>query len=372
MLKKNISWGDDIDCYEQRWQYFCGRVFYSKLLCCSVLFLSVFYSFPSWGAYTSYYRDEQTKTIDMNFGDKSLTLAENVPGGIFDGAANVNIGGNKYKTICTNGTNPKGQSVNTTGQYLYPSNGQSGSYTLVSLSDNLSAGISYYFGGETHYFPFTNAVEGAGAANYCDQVVSHSGNANYLLRLVVKKTFIGMSSFNQIIARRCAGSDDDTCSKYAEAWQYLRVVGSVTVPQTCEIQPGSVFEINLGDIAQRDIVAGGIGNRPKGFINRPLTVKVACSGGVEADALLNVRLEGTAAVGHPQALASDNPDVGVVITKSDGSTVLKPNDINSVIPMQLSNGQGSVVIQSYPISLTGNAPEVGLFTTLAYLRFDFT
>ncbi|WP_234262401.1 fimbrial protein [Klebsiella aerogenes] len=317
---------------------------------------------------SSYWRVEGINPWYLDYGDINMNGSTNVAGGYKD-ITGSGIGG-PFKSVCPDlpdGDAP--HSVWMWAEYFDPIVSVSGAYSLVKMNDYMNAGLSYEFQGSYH-FPVSH-VQIAPFGIECGQEEVH-GSTSYSARIQITKPFIGSMSFNAILGRQCQGSEDGACTQHAEAWQSIGIRGNIIVPQSCNIVPGSTFDIDLGQISQKTFVQGGAGNRPTGFINRPLTVKVQCSGGVQTDALLKVRLEGAAASGYPQALTSDNPDIGVVITKPDGSTVLMPNDINSVIPMQLQDGQGNVVIQAYPISLTGKTPTVGVFTTMANLRFDFT
>ncbi|WP_234262400.1 fimbrial protein [Klebsiella aerogenes] len=313
-----------------------------------------------------YYRVESTNPAIVDFGTVTMSASNNQPGQYIDDSASDT--GGHYTAVCVDNSGGDKGDLYQTSEYLYPVVGTSGSYTLVQLNEYLNAGIAYYYR-KYHYFPSASSLIATNQP--CSQSMDHSPVA-YYARIQVRKPFIGNMDFNMVVGRQCQGSAGQECTRHTEAWQNVQIRGNIVVPQTCDIVPGSTFDVDLGQISQKAFVQGGTGNRPTGFTNRPLTVKVQCSGGVEANAIINVRLEGATASGHPQALASDNPDVGVVITKSDGSTVLVPNDLNSIIPMPLQDGQGSAVIQAYPVSLTGQAPAVGVFTTLANLRFDFS
>ncbi|MCU6317029.1 fimbrial protein [Klebsiella aerogenes] len=312
---------------------------------------------------SSFYRVEATNPDYVSFGNINLSGSNNKIGQIVDGEGSDT--GGAYSTVClqNNGNAPLYQ----TSEYFSPVVAISDSYNLVQVNDYLNAGIAYSSGG-IFYFP-NDSTRIADSISCTDK-----GNhlpSSYLARLQIRKPFIGNMDFDIAIGRQCQGTQDKVCTQHADAWQTIAIRGSVTVPQTCDVIPGSVFDIDLGQIGQSAFIKGGAGNKPAGFNDRPLTIKVQCSGGVEADALINVRLEGAEAANYPHALASDNTDVGVVVTKNDG-TVLVPNDESSVIPMQLEEGRGDVVIHAYPISLTGAAPAIGQFTTLAYLRFDFS
>ena len=80
---------------------------------------------------------------------------------------------------------------------------------------------------------------------------------------------------------------------------------------------------------------------------------------------------GTSDPRYPEALASDNPDIAVVVT-SEQDNILKPNVFSSSAPFTTDEaGKANVTLKAYPISTTGNSPELGVFTALALLRVDF-
>jgi P pilus assembly protein, pilin FimA len=303
--------------------------------------------------------------------NKTLTAAQNSTGATTEG--NVSSSGS-YKNICIDSDGNSLDGV----EYIYadtllPIVINTSTFKYVKASnDYLYFGASRALNGTTHYFPTNGKEKWVTDYGHTCNVTSRSVSQQRV-SVYVAKPFIGSMTINEKrMFRVSIGAGPAFTGAQDQTSYYVDFSGSITVPQSCEVQPGNTFEIDLGDIPQNAFVRGGAGNRPAGFTSRPLTAKVQCSGGVQADALINVRLEGPAAANYPQALTSDNADIGVVITKADGSTILMPNDLNSIIPMPLTTGQGTVTIQAYPISLTGKTPAVGLFTSLAYLRFDFS
>jgi hypothetical protein len=65
---------------------------------------------------------------------------------------------------------------------------------------------------------------------------------------------------------------------------------------------------------------------------------------------------------------SDNPDVGFIIANESG-TPLTPNNLTSKIPFRLDDSaQAQVGIRVWPVSVTGNKPAEGRFTSRGYLR----
>jgi type 1 fimbria pilin len=69
------------------------------------------------------------------------------------------------------------------------------------------------------------------------------------------------------------------------------------------------------------------------------------------------------------ALVSDNPDVGFVVANESG-TPLTPNNLTSKIPFRLDDSaQAQVGIRAWPVSMTGNKPAEGRFTSRGYLAW---
>ncbi|MFE1282725.1 fimbrial protein BcfD [Klebsiella aerogenes] len=192
-------------------------------------------------------------------------------------------------------------------------------------------------------------------------------DSNLVFQLKVVKPFIGTvniepkTMFNVYVTT----TGDDPLSTVVYSIVYS---GSVTVPQSCEINAGQTILVDFGSL-----YSGGfnrVGEKPTGVRNKRFTVPVKCSG-VDSQVSLSLRLIATADSHLSQAIATDNPDVGVVVESSDG-TVLTPNDASSVEPFTTDeNGQATLSLQAYPVSTTGQTPAEGAFTALANLRVDF-
>lgn len=104
--------------------------------------------------------------------------------------------------------------------------------------------------------------------------------------------------------------------------------------------------------------------------DKSFNVPIKCTN-VDGTANLALRVTATPASGNANAIASNNADVGVVVTSEQG-TVLTPNNSSSAVPFNVdSSGNASVTLKAYPISTTGKQPKEGLFTALATLVIDF-
>lgn len=63
--------------------------------------------------------------------------------------------------------------------------------------------------------------------------------------------------------------------------------------------------------------------------------------------------------------------MAVIVTSPQGE-ILRPNVFSSSVPFTTdTSGRADVTLQAYPISTTGQSPELGVLRALALLRIDF-
>lgn len=192
-----------------------------------------------------------------------------------------------------------------------------------------------------------------------------SGGGAGIAQLIVRKKIIGTVVAPNILFYQ-KGVNTYQGESYRVPEIQLKFYGTISVPQNCELDAGEVINIDLGDVwsGKFDIK----GQKAKGFSPVTRSIAVKCSGGVDANANLTVRFQSTPDSNVSNAIKTDNPDVGIMITDQNGR-VVTPNA--GVIPFQLNNSQATYTFQTYPVSTTGNPPTEGRFTALAYMRVDF-
>jgi minor fimbrial subunit len=143
--------------------------------------------------------------------------------------------------------------------------------------------------------------------------------------------------------------------------------GSVSVPQSCKIGTGDFLEIKFGEIPAYAFSQAGPGNKPNNVNKQTHTLAIQCTN-INAQAILTLRLEAEKATGD--MMVSDNPDIGFKLSDQNDK-VLIPNNMNSVIPFNILQQPANVIIKSWPVSITGNTPQIGPFKSRGYLRVDF-
>lgn len=192
-------------------------------------------------------------------------------------------------------------------------------------------------------------------------------DSNLLFQIKIVKSFIGtvVIPTKNMFSVYVTTTHNDPLSQVVYNITYS---GSVTVPQSCEINAGQTILVDFGTLN-----SGGFkhaGEKPEGARTKTFNVPVKCNG-TDSQVNLSMRVQATPDSHFSQSIASDNPDVGVVVTNNQG-TILTPNDAASAVPFTTDiSGNANILLQAYPVSTTGETPEEGTFTSLANLRVDF-
>lgn len=240
---------------------------------------------------------------------------------------------------------------------------------LTIWSAKRSAWLSLPFG------PVSNDTGTDKTKYYCNANNSlyiggtHSGSKAQISFEVVKP-FIGGTYIINAVAGSLywtIGDGSQTAHGGIAGNNYV-VNGTITVPQNCVINAGTVISVDFGSLYSGDFKVAG--QKPDDSPIKTFNVPIKCTN-IAAPANLTLRVQATADTHYQPAIASDNPDVGVVVTNDQG-TILNPNDTSSVVPFRTdSSGNANISLKAYPVSTTGKTPKEGIFTALAYLRVDF-
>jgi len=221
-------------------------------------------------------------------------------------------------------------------------------------------------GSVSQYFPVPFVSKSNKDAPINDNDTWTSGGRGKI-SLLIRRAFVGFSSFSKVVMHSQISTDPNT----GNAGPYVSEViisGGVTVPQSCQLDAGQTVTIGFGDIGASAFPQAGVGNRPAGVNPKTRTIAIKCKN-IDAQAVLSLRLEANNVSGN--AIISDNPDLGFVVADSK-QTPLTPNMIDSKIKFQLDdNASACVPISAWPVSVTGNKPAEGSFTSEGYLRVDF-
>jgi minor fimbrial subunit len=242
-----------------------------------------------------------------------------------------------------------------------------GKYQFYKLNEYLSAAMKISDSWAGDFYPPVDYVQMGTdkcVSRGCDFPINDS---NLTFKVKVLTPFVGSVVIPPKVMFNVYVSTTDTDSFDSILYQ-INYSGSITVPQSCEINAGTVVTIDFGDIGASLFSNAGAGNKPTGVNAQSRTFGIKCKN-IDAEATLSMRLESEQSSGN--AMVSDNPDLGFVVADSKNNPLV-PNDINSHFKFKLDeNAESSVGITAWPVSITGKKPKEGTFTSEGYLRVDF-
>ncbi|QLO36030.1 fimbrial protein [Klebsiella sp. RHBSTW-00484] len=146
----------------------------------------------------------------------------------------------------------------------------------------------------------------------------------------------------------------------------ISMSGSVTVPQSCEINTGQPINVDFGDIAANNFKT--VNQMPTGFTPHTVNMTIACTN-ISAGVKVSLSFQGSADSHDNSALATTNSDIAVRIENITG---VKIPMISGLLPvnMNYTNQTGDTTMKIYPINTTGNLPAGGGFTATATIQAE--
>lgn len=276
----------------------------------------------------------------------------------------------KSQWVGVNAVCPKGTSGNTTKRsYVtdFPITSTIDGYNYLKLNEYLDGAMKITDSYSGVFYPPQNFIQMGSHPNVSKNQPFGVKDSNLVFRLKVTRRFINMVEIPRQTMFRVyvttTSSDPLTTPVYTISYS-----GTIQVPQSCAINAGQVVEFDFGDIGASQFSQAGAGNRPQNVSPKTQTIAIKCTN-VEANAYLTMRVETEKVSGN--ALVSDNPDLGFIVA-STNNTPLTPNNLASKIPFRLDDNASAVIgITAWPVSVTGNKPSEGRFTSRGYLRVDY-
>lgn len=304
---------------------------------------------------------------NASFGTINVTnSANNRAGYTIPNAYTWNLGGDYYPICSCSGTYTAVYYTTKTNLAI----GHYGGIQFYKVNDYLEVATDVYVGGNVMSYintPLNKVSNYSPSATACNNPTNFNTGSKGHLTLYITKPFISNSSFSvTVFSLYGTTNPGDALGPYPMTEVHLS--GSVVVPQNCTINAGQVITVDFGTMLSSSFKTAG--EKPTGMTDKTFNVPIKCAN-VDGAANLALRVAATPASGNANAIASNNADVGVVVTSEQGN-VLTPNNKSSVVPFNVdSSGNASVTLKAYPISTTGKQPKEGLFTALATLVIDF-
>lgn len=278
----------------------------------------------------------------------------------------------KSQWVGVNAVCPKGTSGTTTKRsYVtdFPITSTIDNYKYLKLNDYLDGAMKITDSAAGVFYPPQSYIQMGSHPNVAKNQPFPVKDSNLVFRLKVTRRFINMVEIPRETMFRVyvttTTSDPLNTPVYTISYS-----GTIQVPQSCAINAGQVVEFDFGDIGASLFSDAGAGNRPQKISPQSKTIAIKCTN-VEANAYLTMRIEADGDKVQGNALVSDNKDLGFVVANDSGAP-LTPNSLTSKIPFRLDDSaQAQVGIRVWPVSITGNKPAEGRFTSRGYLRVDY-
>lgn len=252
------------------------------------------------------------------------------------------------------------------GEYLAPANLYGSGY-FIRVNDNidLAAAINIANVGDVQV-PFTDTWNKKN--NGCSLNSFTTGQSGSLT-FRISKPFLGQMVIPQMAVAAIYGTVRP--GQYSsEPMAKVFVGGTVTVPQSCEINAGEVISVNFGTIFASNFTTRG--HKPDGFVDKKTAIAYICKN-ISDGVVLTMTFSGAPADGMPEALATNNPDVGVLI-KNDSEQVIPVNTGEEPMPLDpstdISRRTGTVDILTAPVNLSGKTPQNGVFSGSASITVN--
>ncbi|MEN0614294.1 fimbrial protein [Klebsiella indica] len=191
-----------------------------------------------------------------------------------------------------------------------------------------------------------------------------AGSRGYI-SLYFTRPFVGQVTIPQTVVLNVYGSTKSGSYSSIPMTQ-ISMSGTVTVPQSCEINTGQPIHVDFGDIAANNFKTAG--QMPTGFTPHTVNMTLACTN-ISNKVKIALSFQGAADNHDNSALATSNNDIGVRIENITGTKIPV---LSGLLPVNMNYSAqiGETTMKIYPINTTGNLPAGGGFTATATIQAE--
>jgi len=291
--------------------------------------------------------------------------SQNTTGRIINEAYSWNLGSNYNVTCsCPAGTSYSPGYVTT----RVPDTGlaySDGTLNFYNISDTLAVASAVWIQGNVRRnvaTPFASVSNDT--ASPCSRGVFATGSRG-AVSLYFKRPFVGVQTIPRTkVVDVYIATDPSTQSTTPVSTVWMS--GTVTVPQSCEINGGGVITVPFGNVLSGDISTKG--EMAKNFTPKKVDLNVACTN-ISEGVKVSLSFQGTPDANDPTALSTTNADVGVRIQDPNGATVAPLNG-RLPIAMDYTAQAGTSSINLFPFNTSGKEPDLGDFSATATIRAE--
>lgn len=343
-----------------------------KPLLITTIFLSLFYSLPSFAAPCTYYSGDREFYADIS---NQFTTANNKVGAVVEISKGFT---NQVYITCPPFSdpvhNPGKDTTWRSYETTFPIVETLDSYKYIKVNEYLLVGTSISDPVIGNFYPPQKDV-GPLCCNtdIGKQLPVAVRDRNFKLRFKVIKPFINFVYIPRTILYNVYTNTGPNQPSSSIVYS-ISYSGSISVPQNCIINTDQVIQFNFDKIGAQLFSKAGAGNKPDFVNEQTRNIPIKCTNIEAANAILTIRVQSENSDGD--IITSSNPDVGFKMsaTTNLSSTPFKftPNDFNSRVPFKIDDtGYSNISVTAWPVSYTGNTPTAGIFTARGYLRVDY-
>ncbi|ERK13294.1 LpfD protein precursor [Serratia fonticola AU-P3(3)] len=237
---------------------------------------------------------------------------------------------------------------------------------FYSLNKYLEVATELFVGGNRgEYFATPFKEEGNNFVSACSGVTNWISGANGYVSLYFTRPFVGQvvipnTKILDLYGSKVSGSYGGV------PMSSVYMSGSVTVPQSCEINAGQVINVKFGNIMSNDIKDPG--EIAKGFTPKVVDMTLACNN-ISNGVVVSLSFSGEPSGGDPTALKTDNNDIGVRVRDANGN-IVPPVNGNLPVTFDYSSQTGTSSMSLAPMNVTGNPPTIGQFNAVATINAE--
>lgn len=235
------------------------------------------------------------------------------------------------------------------------------------LNQYLEVASELYIGGKLKKFvptPVQNQSNNNMLFCILKGVVFSTGSKGYI-SLYFTRPFVGQLTIPPTVILNVYGSTKSGSYSSIPMTQ-ISMSGTVTVPQSCEINTGQPINVDFGDIAANNFKTAG--QMPTGFTPHTVNMTLACTN-MSAGVNIALSFQGAADSHDNSALATSNNDIAVRIENITGTKIPV---LSGLLPVNMNDSAqtGETTMKIYPINTTGNLPAGGGFSATATIQAE--
>lgn len=304
--------------------------------------------------------------FDFNYSPTLTSPDQNKAGLVFPSAYNWNLNGN-YTAVCD--TYSSGPSFYFKGDANNASPGHAANWFILNNNIEFQVKIGVYndysWESELNTVPFKDVANHVSHGVIHDQETSFTTGSQGSVSLYFRRPFVGQMTIPPTIISRLYGST--SIGFYGpNPMSTVTMSGTITVPQSCNINEGDVINVDFGNIDAYKFITKG--QPPTGFTKKRVDFDIKCSN-ISNGVAVTLEFNGTTDANDSTAVKTDNSDIAIRLADTSNNTI-SPQGGEIPVNFNYANQTGTSAMQLYPINTTGNVPATGKFNSQVNVTVD--